>query len=396
MSSHLKSIYDKLFIYCQSCDFMGFDPFDGLESELFRSSSFSRFAFARLAWLQIVKRSPFDLRGLLSISKGTNSKGIALFALAEASRYRESKDEAHRNNAAALIERLRSLAIPGIAADGQSWTAFGYNFDWQSRAFYAPKGTPTIVPTAFAANAFLENYRAFGDRADLETAELISNFIVSALQRPHQNRDEICFSYTPDDSSVIYNASLLAGEVLAGVGVLASRNDLIDLAAGSARFVIRRQNENGSWHYGPKLRHSWVDNFHTAFILSSLHRISSHVSAVKDEASTAIAKGSEFWLNELFLEDGTPKYFDSKTFPVDIHSAAAAIATLSELSAFDDRALPLAEKVAEWTITHLRDPSGYFYYQQRRFSKVKIPFIRWGQAWMSFALARLIEAKSTV
>ena len=34
--------------------------------------------------------------------------------------------------------------------------AWGYNFDWQSRNFFAPRGTPTIVPTAFAARALIE------------------------------------------------------------------------------------------------------------------------------------------------------------------------------------------------------------------------------------------------
>jgi uncharacterized protein YyaL (SSP411 family) len=103
--------------------------------------------------------------------------------------------------------------------------------------------------------------------------------------------------------------------------------------------------------------------------------------------------GTDFWLANFFLADGTPKYYDRQTFPVDIHSAAAAIVALCELNEFDERCLPLAEKVARWTVENMRDSEqGFFYYQKRKSSLVKTSFIRWSQAWAGYALARLIEA----
>ena len=39
------------------------------------------------------------------------------------------------------------------------------------------------------------------------------------------------------------------------------------------------------------------------------------------------------------------------------------------------------------------DERGFFYYQKRRFYTVKKPYMRWSQAWMLYALARLLEAK---
>jgi hypothetical protein len=38
------------------------------------------------------------------------------------------------------------------------------------------------------------------------------------------------------------------------------------------------------------------------------------------------------------------------------------------------------------------DAQGFFYYQVRRDRTIKTPFMRWGQAWMAYAIARLIEA----
>ena len=73
---------------------------------------------------------------------------------------------------------------------------------------------------------------------------------------------------------------------------------------------------------------------------------------------------------------------------------SSAIAVLVELRDSDARALPTAERVAAWTIENMRDSEGFFYYQLREGETVKTPFIRWGQAWMAYALAKLLEART--
>ena len=393
MSIDAEKAYHAVYQWSQVQGFAGHDPFDGLASRVFQITPLKHVGLARLAWLQMVKRSSTDLRGVLQVPKGVNAKGIALFALAELSRFRSTGAESNRRNAAAHLGILRKLAIEGDTGNGETTKAFGYNFDWQSRAFYAPKGTPTIVPTAFAARAFIENYKLFGDDADREFVLEICRFIINDLKRPYEDADTLCFSYTPRDRSQIFNASLLAGETLASAGALTGNSEYVELALRSARYVLGNQNENGSWAYGPKLRHKWVDNFHTAFVLLALKRIGAAAPGLN--ATEAIRRGFDFWVNNLFLPDGTPKYYDSATYPVDIHSAAAAVAVLAEFQDLDARALPLAEKVAEWTIANMQDTAGYFYYQARESEKVKTPFIRWGQAWMAYALAKLLEARSS-
>lgn len=151
MPIDLEQTYDQLFSYCQNEDFAGDDPFDGLNSRWFQATPLKHIRIARLAWLQMVKRSPINLRPVLAVKKGVNPKGLALFALAELSRYRTTNDEVHAGNAKGLLDRLIDAAIRGTTPDGRPTLAFGYNFDWQSRNFYAPLGTPAIVPTAFAA-----------------------------------------------------------------------------------------------------------------------------------------------------------------------------------------------------------------------------------------------------
>ena len=49
--------------------------------------------------------------------------------------------------------------------------------------------------------------------------------------------------------------------------------------------------------------------------------------------------------------------------------------------------LPFADKVAQWTVKHMQDKEGFFYYKSHRIHKDKIPYIRWGQAWMLYGMS---------
>ena len=67
-----------------------------------------------------------------------------------------------------------------------------------------------------------------------------------------------------------------------------------------------------------------------------------------------------------------------------------AIDTLVFFSDYDSKSLSLPGRVAQWTIGHMQDPTGYFYY--RRYSRWivnKTPTLHWGQATMLCALAGL-------
>ena len=107
--------------------------------------------------------------------------------------------------------------------------------------------------------------------------------------------------------------------------------------------------------------------------------------------ASSIQRGDEFWRAHFFLADGWPKYFHDRRYPADAHAAGAAIVALVELRAHTDGALALAQLIARWSIAHLRDRRGFFYYQRRRTYTVRTPYMRWTQAWMLYALARLNE-----
>ena len=380
MNDLFQSAYDQLFSWCREHDFAGHDPFDALNSRLFQSTPLAQSRNARFIWTQLVKRSPSDFRTLARVPAERNAKGIALFTLAQIANYRRQKTAEAEQQAQSFLSGLLSMKLEGYS--GACW---GYNFDWQSRNFFAPRDTPTIVPTAFAARALIEAGQDFQD-----VVRSVCDFILRDLARTVDNATELCFSYSPNSDTRIFNASLLAAEVLASVAKLTGEHELFESAERATRYVVNNQRPDGSWFYGTDQKQSWIDNFHTAYVLFSLKRII-EVAPFGSEFQPALKRGYEYWKNNFFLAEGWPKYYHDDPYPADAHAAASAIVTFLECAELDKNASSLARNVAAWTIQNLRDSRGFFYYQRRRFYTVLKPYMRWTQAWMLYALARLLE-----
>ncbi|MGI8565330.1 MAG: hypothetical protein ACR2LZ_02490, partial [Pyrinomonadaceae bacterium] len=87
MQDELERAYESLVVWCRARGYAGYDPFDGLNSRVFQSAPLLKDSrLARLAWTQVFKRSPINLRRLARVPAGRNAKGTALFALAALAR----------------------------------------------------------------------------------------------------------------------------------------------------------------------------------------------------------------------------------------------------------------------------------------------------------------------
>src|SRR6266576_4745112 len=231
MQSSIEQAFADLLQWCRLRDFAGHDPFDALNSRVLQLTLLTHSRTARLIATQLIKLSSWNLRPLARVPGQKISKGIALFALAALSRYRLLKTPAAEKDARELLDELLRMQIAGYS--GAAW---GYNFDWQSRSFFAPRGTPMVVPTAFAARALCEAAEVFGHDEYLPFARTICDFILKDLNRSEETDTEVCFSYSPLDQTRVFNASLLAGETLAVVGRLTGESSLCDWAMRAARY----------------------------------------------------------------------------------------------------------------------------------------------------------------
>lgn len=373
----------RLLAYCRGQDWAGYDPYDALNSRVFRATPLARSAWCRLAFTQFMKRSPVNLRPLFRVPRRRNPKGTALFVMAllnlrKAGQFTE--DEVIRG----LVGDLIAARSPG--ASGSAW---GYGFDWQTRTYLVPEGTPNIICTTFAGNALLDAWEAFRDEACLRHAVAAAEFLLQAL-REELPGGAVCFRYTPLVSTRIHNANLLGAAYCARVAAITRREEWRELAVRAAGYSAGQQSAEGAWRYGEAATQSWVDHFHTGYNLCALHAIARHAGIGTFDG--ALARGLGFYLGHFFTEEGAPRYFHDRTYPVDVHSAAQAIITLGLLAGRDPRCARTRAAVERWTLDHLLHPGGYFMYQKRRIGTNRIPYMRWGQAWMLLALSTRAEA----
>lgn len=370
----------ELLVYCRERGWAGRDPYDALNSRLLKFLPFLDFKFFRLAMTQVVKRSPVNLRPLLLVPPGRNPKGIALFLAAMARLSRAGFDGA-REDAAELSRILIGLRSPG---ERFCW---GYNFPWQTRGELVPRGTPNIICSSFAGEALLDAWELGGDRSCLDAAVSTGRYIMEELL-DRSNAAEVCFNYTPVAPARIHNANLLGAALLARTARLSGDSDQLGTVLEATRYSVSRQNEDGSWFYGEAPTQKWVDNFHTGFNLTALKRISKHAGA--SEFEPAIKRGFHYFIDNFFLDDGTPKYYNDRTYPIDIHSVAQALVTLVE---FKDEpgALELGERVLDWGLKNMLGKNGAFYFQKHPHHTVKTPFMRWSEAWMMLGLAAWLD-----
>ena len=277
---------------------------------------------------------------------------------------------------------MRQLAA--LRSQNYAEACWGYNFDWQSRAFFAPRNTPNMVCTAFAAQAFLDWYERTRDVAVLEIVKSSCRFLLDRLNRT-AGEDGECFSYTPVDHSRVHNVHLHGAQLLARTFASTGIDEYREAALRATRYTLSRQRHDGSWLYGEDESQDWIDSFHTGFILVSLKHLIEFLEVPSWQA--ALDAGYGFYEKRFFLADGTPGYYHDQLHPHDVHSAAQGIITFVEMTDLTPNAKAMAARVIRWTIDHLQDPSGFFYFQIHRFYTIKTSYIRWAQSWMLYALS---------
>jgi rhamnogalacturonyl hydrolase YesR len=362
-------------------DYRGYDTFDGLNARFVRPLTFET-KFLRTVLQQGVRRFPINLRPVLGITREHSSKGMGFLARGFMRLHKTTGDQVWRDKAEFALQWLIENRLPGY--NGACW---GNHFDYQSRAFYLPKRVPTVVWTALIGHAFLDAYDHFQKDEYLEIAVSACEHIVRDLGTLRDG-DGICISYIPIKDTQVHNANTLGGSLLARSYSHTGKESYRELAQKAMQYTAQHQRPDSSWYYAEKADSHWIDNFHTAYVLDCFKHYEQ--STGDDRYDGQLMSGYGYWKKTFFLSDGTPRYYDYKTLPLDIQCSSQAIDTLVFFHNRDPESLPLAIKVAQWTITHMQDRTGYFYY--RRYSPWlvnKTPTLHWGQATMLCALAGL-------
>lgn len=369
--------------WLENNDYRGYDTFDGLSAMYLRPLTFET-KLLRTVLQQGVRRFPINLRPILGIPRSRSTKGMGFLAKGFIRLQQATGDPVWGDKAESALQWLVDNESKGYS--GACW---GNHFDYQSRSFYLPKGVPTIVWTSLIGHAFLDGYDHFRKDSYLQVAVSACEHILRDLDR-REDGEGLCLSYIPGANHSVHNSNTLGASLLARTYSHAGNESYRSIAQQAMQYTAQHQRADSSWYYGEAPNLHWVDNFHTAYVLDCFKYFAAGTGDGRFEST--LSKGYDYWKKTFFLSDGTPRYYDHKTLPIDIQCSSQAIDTLVFFYDRDAESLSLALKVAKWTIDNMQDRSGYFYY--RRYSPRvvnKTPTLHWGQATMFCALAGLYK-----
>ncbi len=382
--------------YCEAEGFKGWDPYDGLNSRIFQALPFFKHsALCRLVMIQGFKRCPINIRRLALVPKEYNSKGIGLFLQGYCNLYNAvcmnpalGEKLGDKTILKAQITRLADLLISLQSKGNYSGACWGYNFDWQARRlFLFPKFTPTVVATNFCATALMSAFEITKNQKYLDVALSSAEFVLKDLHRTPFNNGFL-FSYSPlAGNDTVFNASLLGSRLLSFCYHYTRNESYKTAARQSILACCNAQKADGSWVYGMLPVQSWIDSFHTGYNLDGLIAYEELTGDISFHEN--IEKGFDFYIKNFFEQDGCPKYYHNRKYPIDIHCPGQLFVTLARLHKFNEYK-QLADKVLEWTIENMRDKKGYFYYQLKQGINTRIPYMRWSNAFMFNALSYYI------
>jgi hypothetical protein len=371
-----------LLAYCQENNWAGYDPYDAVNSKVFTALPFLDSRFPRLFLTQLLKRSPINVRSVLLIPKTQNPKAIALFlsAYLKLSRIGAGVPE---NLIPLMIERLGALR-----SEGEDYPCWGYSFPWQTRTIVVPRGAPNLVCTAFVGCALLDAFEQTHDSKCLAIAVGAAEYIRNKLY--WTEGDSVAgFSYpVPLLRGHVPNANFLGADLLCRVARHTGDGKFLAPALRVARYSAANQKADGSWSYGKASSQQWIDNFHTGYNLCALRSIGRCAGTAEFES--CVDRGFRFYRSHFFREDGAPKYFHDRTYPIDIHCIAQSIITLIAFRDLDPSNVSLARSVFRWAMDHMWDDRGFFYYRVLRACTIKTSYMRWSQAWMALALSTML------
>jgi hypothetical protein len=381
----LADIADGLAARARQSDYAGDDPFDALNSRLFQATPLRHWPLARLAWLQLFKRSPVNLRRIAGVPQLRNPKGVALFVMGLLERWQATGDAAQRDEAVRLGDWLLGARVDASRWPGAAW---GYHFAWEARAFYVPLGTPNVITTCYVATALRRLSVATGDARYAAAADAAAVFIHCQLGCDHGGAFH--YGYVPGETALVHNASLWAAAIVAEGSAARGDAAMAENALRAARGSVAMQAADGSWKYGTLPHHGFIDGFHTGYNLEALTRLQRALATT--EFQPQIDAGYRYYTDMFVRSDGSVPYYAGRRWPEETHASAQAIVTLLEVGSAAEA--PRAEAVARHMIRTLYDPRGHFIYRRSALVRNRVDYIRWSQAWAFYALARLERARA--
>ena len=263
-SSALVHAIQKLRAWMEPVQFAGYEPYDILNAPVLKGQ-WARTPPFSFALIQFGKRvGGLQLRRFLKIPASRNPKALGLCLAGYCDLARMGHDV--RAEAEWLKAELIRLRSPQ-----ESDFCWGYDWDFMSlRGTRLPAFSGNCIASCFCGAAMLEMFEVFGDREALEMAKSVARFLILRLNRSFESEAEVCFSYTPNDRTLIFNNSALAAAFVARGGRLQGNLEYLSLAKKGMAFSCTPPDAVRWLALWVPSFVLWIDSFHTSYNVCAL------------------------------------------------------------------------------------------------------------------------------
>ena len=319
--------------------------------------------------------------------------------------YQATGNPIYLTKACHFLDELKASRCPGF--NEYCW---GYPFDWVTRNGVIKQGTPLITTTPYCYEAFLQvaallESDGTSHKSEIRNSQLDDYKAIIASIARHAATDIKDFkvsetasscSYTPFDGGGVINAAAYRAFLLTSASQVLPNERYWQIAERNLNFVLDNQNPDGSWPYAVDGVRDFVDHFHTCFVMKALAKIQSLTG--HERCLKALSAGVDYYLKNLFAEDGLPKPFSKAprmtVYKRELYDCAESINLCLLLR---DRFPRLNEKLETVVSGITQDwikPDGAFRSRRLHFGWDNVPMHRWAQAQMFRALAFYLREES--
>jgi hypothetical protein len=293
-------------------------------------------------------------------------------------------EKSHLQRAVHFLEELKKSRSRGFKE-----YCWGYPFDWVTRSGLIKEQTPLITTTPYVYEAFREVHRLDGRAEWKQIMESIARHACTDIKDFKVSDRASSCSYTPYDGGGVINAAAYRAFLLTSASRDFSNNDYWRIAERNLNFVLDNQNADGSWFYAVDGVRDFVDHFHTCFVMKALAKIQSLTG--HEATLRALERGVEYYLKNLFAEDGLPKPFSRAprltVYKRELYDCAESINLCLLLRERFPQMQPALEKVVGGILKDWIKPDHSFRSRQLMFGWDNVPMHRWAQSQMFRALA---------
>ncbi len=365
--------------------FCSFDIFDALTSGVLYSLCFDNAFFKRVC-IQVVRKSPVNLRSCLGVKPMVHTKTLSdMLSVYSLLINDKELSSGFQKKAADIRKVLLERRIFSKTLKGQAW---GLNFPYATRFVDASRDTPNLFNTLNASHALLDFHEQANDEMIISHIDAVKSYLFNDLGFI-DDCDYGWIRYYPNQKTPNFNVNATSAAFFARSNNILNKKIFSDQRISSLlKFLIRGQNKNGSWFYTPSKNGKWIDGYHTGYILESLAYIQSEYTDVcNPELAQCIDKGINFYIKNLFLDDGAPKYYHDNFSHIESQNCAQAIQTLSRLMVYlNEDYSDLLGRVIGRSLSALYVDKGYIRHTDKKGSNADMIFLRWSQTPMILAL----------